>query len=65
MDGYEQGTEKFAPRYDKCLRFGGYCVGKWLDCGTVKRQLFLLDFKIKNPKYNNITNQLDSTVIVY
>jgi hypothetical protein len=51
MDGYQQGTEKFAPRYDKCLSCGGDCVEKWLDCGTVTRELFLLDFKVKKPKY--------------
>jgi hypothetical protein len=39
------------PKIGRCLNFGGNCTKNCKDRRTINSELFLLEFKIKKPKY--------------
>lgn len=51
MDVHQQWIEKFTSRYDKWFNRGCIYVEKQWDSNTIKYELFLLELRMRKPKY--------------
>jgi hypothetical protein len=51
-DGFQQGTEKLVPQYEKWYSFGGDCMEMQWERSAIKCELLLLQLQLKKTKYS-------------